>query len=74
VGDRVKELPTAERLLADSDITHYVCCEDTDLAFCGIDASGFTWDEPTIVCVVCDDLDSDDGYCPKGKRCYGERV
>lgn len=49
---------TAEDLLASSEMSHIVCCDD-DTAICGIDVSDAVWrpDEEDADCVVCIELE-----------------
>lgn len=60
--------PTGEDLLADAELNHVVCCEDENVALCGIDASDIEFGGDGLPCVVCDDLEQT-SFCPKGKRC-----
>ena len=58
-----------EASTTDSDLDHWVCRLDRDLALCGTRVPGDNWVDGPISCVVCVDLEQIDEFCPLGGPC-----
>ncbi len=61
-------VPTTPSLT--SEVTHWTCHRNEDVAWCGLDVSALPWDEEVrAVCVVCDDIEDQPDFCPLGLPC-----
>lgn len=52
---------------------HYICCEDENMALCGLDRTGRPWTSIPITCTDCI-VNDNRGHCPliKGSCTWGK--